>query len=136
MSPEKQYHLLIVDDDDAFREALAMVLQPCFELIEAASGEEAVAIVEFHPVDIALLDMNMQRLTGLETLRIIHRVHEQAPCILVTADVTDDLVRDARDAEAFSVLSKPVAKSTLIETVHTAMTEVYDDPFALAPLLN
>lgn len=136
MVSERSYHLLIVDDDASFRETLRLILQPCFELIEAESGEEAVAIVEFRPIDIVLLDMNMQQLTGLETLRIIHQINDQAPCILVTADFSDQLVRDAEDAEAFSVLSKPVKKSTLVETVHTAMTVAYDDPYAAAPLLN
>lgn len=132
----RPYQLLIVDDDSGFREALRVILEPCFELVEAECGEEAIAIIEYQPVDIALLDMHMRELTGLETLRVIKTVNESAPCILITADVTTELVRDAEDAEAFSVLSKPVTKSQLVETVHTAMTDVYDDPEAVAVLLN
>ena len=42
---EKPYQLLIVDDDAAFRETLRHILEPFFELAEASSGEEAIAIV-------------------------------------------------------------------------------------------
>jgi CheY-like chemotaxis protein len=132
----RSYQLLIADDDPGFREALRGILEPCFRLIEAESGEEAVAIIEYQPVDIALLDMNMQRLTGLETLRLIKSINDLAPCILITADVTDELVRDAHDADAFDVLAKPVTRSDLVRTMHTAMTDIYHDPHALAPLLN
>lgn len=125
---EKQYQLLIADDDAAFRETLRQILEPYFELAEASSGEEAIAIVEYQPVDIALLDMHMHELTGLETLRILKRLNEEAPCILITADATDDLVRDAEEADAFSVLAKPVSKNDLFVTVSTAIEDAYEDP--------
>ena len=133
---EKSYQLLIADDDPGFREMLRIILEPCFRLVEAESGEEALAIIEFHPIHIALIDMNMQTLTGLETLRGIKSSNDLVPCILITAEVTEELVRDAHEADAFSVLSKPVTKSELVLTVHTAMTDAYDDPQAVAALLN
>lgn len=133
---EKSYQLLIADDDPGFREMLRIILEPCFRLVEAESGEEALAIIEFHPIHIALIDMNMQTLTGLETLRGIKSSNDLVPCILITAEVTEELVRDAHEADAFSVLSKPVTKSELVHTVHTAMTDAYDDPQAVAALLN
>lgn len=132
----KPYRLLIADDDATFRETLRLILEPCFELVEAESGEQAITIVEYRRVDIALLDMNMQQMTGLETLRFIKTLDEQTPCILVTADVTDRLLREAEEAEAFSVLSKPITRSELVETVQTAIATAYDDPHSLSSLWN
>lgn len=132
----RQYQLLIADDDDAFRETLRLILEPCFELVEAASGEEAITIVEYHRVDIALLDMNMQELTGLDTMRFIKTINEEAPCILITADFSEDLLRDAEKADAFSVLAKPVTRRDVVRTVSTAMLAAYDDADAVSPLLN
>ena len=129
---ERPYQLLIADDDDAFREALCFILEPFFELAEASSGEEAIAIVEYRPVDIALVDMNMHRLTGLETVRILKSLNEAAPCILITADATEELVKDAEEADAFSVLSKPVTKSDLVATMSTALADAYEDPDAFS----
>ena len=136
MSHPQHYRLLLVDDDPAFRQTLCAIFQPFFVLIEAGSGEEAVDLVERQPVDIVLLDMHMAELTGLETLIIIKSIYVVAPCILITADVTDELRQTASDADAFSVLHKPVSKVELVTTVSTAMEECYDDRDIAAALLN
>lgn len=122
------YELLIADDDPSFREVLRIVFEPHFHLVEASCGEEAIEIVQSHAVDIALLDMHMPVLTGLETLRIVRSLKLVLPCIIITADLTDELRRDAAQAEAFSVLRKPVLKSELMSTVSTALETAYDDP--------
>lgn len=125
--PETRYELLIVDDDSRFRETLRLVFEPHFELVEAECGEEAIEIVQQHPVSLILLDMHMSVLTGLETLRIVRSIFARLPCILITADATDELRRDAAEAQAFSVLRKPVARRELIGTVATAFEQVYAD---------
>lgn len=130
----RPYRLLIADDDSNFRDVLKSLFAPYFELLEAASGEEAVEIVEQRVVDIALLDMHMDELTGLETLRIVKTLHTVAPCILITADATDDLRRTATEAEAFSVLRKPVSRRKLVTTVSEALADAYEDPNPLSGL--
>jgi CheY-like chemotaxis protein len=61
--------LLITDDDRDFRETVAGVLiDRGFETLQAAGGEEALEIVSRHEVHLLLLDMQMPRLSGLETI--------------------------------------------------------------------
>ena len=117
------YELLIADDDPAFRETLKRVFEPHFHMLEAESGEEAIQIVRRQPVDIALFDMHMHELTGLETLRIVKSFKLILPCIILTADVSDRLRRDAALADAYTVLQKPVSKADLVSTVSTALAE-------------
>ena len=124
----KPYQLLLADDDVGFRETVRGIFEPYFCLLEAGSGEEAIELIEDQRVDIALLDMHMHRLTGLETLRALKAINAIAPCILITADANDQLRRDATEAQAFSVLAKPVSKQALITTVSTALEQAYDDP--------
>lgn len=124
----RPYQLLIADDDLGFRETLQDVFEPYFVMIVAKSGEEAVEMAESTHVDIALLDMHMRVLTGLDTLRILKSLNVTAPCILITADATDALRKDAEDAEAYSVLAKPITKGELVTTVSTAIEDAYDDP--------
>jgi two-component system, response regulator PdtaR len=133
MGRGRSWSLLIADDDRGFREALRHVFEPWFELFEAESGEEAVALVEYRRVDVALLDMHMPVMTGLETLRVIKQVHVETPCILITADATDELRRTATEASAFSVLKKPVSRRELMETVSTALSRAYSEelPFRM-----
>ena len=126
----KPYQLLMADDDAGFREVLREILHPYVILLEASSGEEAIQIVECAHVDIVLLDMHMDVLTGIETVQIVKTKLEIVPCIIISGDVTDELLRDADRVEAFSVLSKPVRKKDLVSTVSTALETTYDDPNA------
>jgi CheY-like chemotaxis protein len=123
----EQYQLLIVDDDDAFRETLCEIFEPFFRLIEAQSGEEALEIACQKEVHLALFDMHMHRLTGLEALRQLKEIHIVAPCILITADYTTELCDDAAEAQAFTVLRKPITKRELVATVATAVDTAYND---------
>lgn len=128
MRRSKPYHLLLADDDARFREVLRSLLEPWFELVEAESGERAVEIVEDRRVDLLLLDMHMEELTGIETVQIVKRIDAALPCILVTADATEEVVEQATEADIWSVLSKPVRRQDLMQTVSSAIDTFYDDP--------
>jgi CheY-like chemotaxis protein len=120
------YSLLITDDDPAFRETLRGIFEPeGFHTFLAHSGEEALEILERNPVHIALLDQHLPRLTGLETLRIIRQVNAILPVIILTAESTQQLMRDALSAHAFCVMSKPVTRSVVVYTVQQALSRSY-----------
>ncbi|MDF1742046.1 MAG: response regulator [Gimesia sp.] len=122
------YQLLIADDDAGFRNVLKELFNPYFELFEAESGEEAIELVEQFQVDLVLLDMHMDVLTGLEAVRIMKQINAILPCILITADATDELRQDASAADAYEVLSKPFKRQELVSTVSHALLETYQDP--------
>ncbi|MFK7777668.1 MAG: response regulator [Gimesia sp.] len=122
------YQLLIADDDAGFRHVLKELFNPYFELFEAESGEEAVELVEQFQVDLVLLDMHMDVLTGLEAVRIMKQINAILPCILITADATDELRQDASAADAYEVLSKPFKRKELVSTVTHALIDTYHDP--------
>ncbi|MDA0588109.1 MAG: response regulator [Planctomycetota bacterium] len=128
MRKTKPYHLLVADDDARFRSVLRSLLEPWFELFEASSGERAVEIVEDRRIDLLLLDMHMEELTGIETVEIVKRINSRLPCILVTGDATDEVVEKATKADIWSVLSKPVRRVDLMATVSAAIDNFYDDP--------
>ncbi len=125
---EKQFQLLITDDNPSFRQILREVLEdrPFLVLHEAESGEEAVEVVRSRRIDIVLLDMHMHAMTGLETLRVMKQLDFIRPCILITSDTSDDVCRGAQEAQAFTVLKKPVPRRKLVDTVSQALTMAYD----------
>lgn len=127
VTPTKPYQLLIADDDESFRDVLRAIFEPYFSLLEAVSGEDALGIVQTARVDLLVLDMHMDELTGLQTIRIVKEFDAQLPCILVTADATEELRHEAEEADAWSVLAKPVRKNELLSTVSTAIGSVYGD---------
>jgi DNA-binding response OmpR family regulator len=121
--------LLITDDDLDFRETLRVVFElRGFHTLLAGDGEEALDIVRHHDVHLLLLDMHMPKLTGLETLRQVKRFKSRLPCILLSARVDEGLILQAQNAEAFSVLSKPISRHQLTSTVDAAMRRIYNWP--------
>ena len=124
----RPYELLLADDDAEFRRTLRLVLEPHVALCEAECGEEAVEIVRTRHIDLVLLDMNMRALSGLDTLRVVKSLRAALPCIIITASFTDELRRTATQADAFSVLKKPVSRRLLLKTVSQALATTYADP--------
>ncbi len=121
--------ILITDDDRDFRETLREVFEPRgFRTWLAADGDEAIEIVRNEQVHLTLLDMHMPRLSGLEALRQIKRIHAIVPCILISAEMDEALAEAARRADAFSVHSKPIRLAELTGTISRAMRQIYDWP--------
>lgn len=122
----RSYSILITDDDQGCREALRSIMEPeGYRTVLAASGEEAVDIVRDEQIHLALLDMHMPKLTGLETIQLVHQFNALLPCILVTADSTQDLLCQAFRVQAFSVIPKPVSKNVVLYTVVRALLRAY-----------
>ncbi|HID75888.1 MAG TPA: response regulator [Planctomycetaceae bacterium] len=118
--------LLITDDDPAFRETLRLVFEPeGYRTLMAGDGEEALSIIHRQDVHLVLLDMHMPKLTGLETLRMVKRVRAPLPCILLSAELDEQIVRQALLAQAFSVLRKPVSRRQLTGVVRQALLRTY-----------
>lgn len=124
---QKTFHLLITDDNASFRRVLREVLEdrPFLRLHEAESGEQAIEVVADRRIDIVLLDMHMHVLSGVETIRLLKQLDRVRPCILITSDTSDHIRRDAQEADAFSVLRKPVPPRQLVQTVSSALEIAY-----------
>jgi CheY-like chemotaxis protein len=123
------YSILITDDDRGCREALRAIVESAgFRTVLAASGEEALDIVREGPVHLAMLDMHMPTLTGLETLELVRQVNALLPCILVTADANEGVMREAFRVRAYSVIPKPVSKNVVLYVVVRALVRFYGDP--------
>jgi two-component system chemotaxis response regulator CheY len=128
----REYSILITDDEDSSRHALRDIVEPeGYRVLLASSGEQALDIVREEPVHLAILDMNMPTLTGLETLQLVHQTNALLPCILITADPNETVIREAFRAHAYSVIPKPVSKNVVLYTVVRALMRVYGNPRGL-----
>jgi two-component system KDP operon response regulator KdpE len=106
--------LLLVEDDAPLRGALRATLQTGrFSVLEAPSGEDALALVASKRPDLVILDLNLPGIDGLETLRHL-RVLSNVPVIVLT--VRDDLRNklSALDAGADDYLVKPFEPDELL----------------------
>jgi CheY-like chemotaxis protein len=118
--------LLITDDDPGFRETLRVIFEPKgFRTLLAGDGEEALKIVRNETVHVVLLDVHMPRLTGLETLRMLKEFRAMLPCILLSAQLDELIIEQARLAHAYLVLSKTVTVGQITGAVRQAMQRTY-----------
>jgi CheY-like chemotaxis protein len=126
MNVSENYSILITDDDEECRESLREIVEPeGFRTLQASSGEEAVDIVRQESVHLVLLDMQLPRMTGLETLQLVKQINAILPCILVTGSADEDLMRKALSVRAYSVIPKPVSKNVLLYTLIRALVQAY-----------
>jgi CheY-like chemotaxis protein len=111
-------HTVLVCDNEAVMRALVRAtLEPRYEVVEARSGDEAVALLEQGGIDLLLLDMMMPGRTGLEVVAALRADGVTLPVVMVTARVqADDRVR-AADAGADRFLPKPFSPAELAALV-------------------
>lgn len=120
------FSILIADDDRGIRESLRDVLADRgFVITLAGSGEEAVEIAQVETVHLVLCDLHMPRMTGLEALSLIRQVHEVLPAVLMTADASKDVLRQAFLAQVYSVIPKPVNVNVVLHTLTRALDQTY-----------
>lgn len=115
--------ILIVDDDDAFRETLAETLQSLgHETSEAGSGAEGVAVAQRTRFDAVFLDHRMPGMDGLETLAALQaRLARLPPVIVLTAYASGGNTIEAMRLGAFDHLTKPISRSAVIEVLTRAL---------------
>ena len=121
--------LLITDDDRDFRETLRDMFEPRgFHLLTAGDGEEAVEILRHETVNVALFDMHMPRLNGLDAIRRLREFRLPPTWILLSAEADEQLIAEAREAQVFDVLRKPVTRDRVIDVVQQALDVSFGTP--------
>ncbi|MGB8221168.1 MAG: sigma-54 dependent transcriptional regulator [Polyangiales bacterium] len=115
--------VLIIDDDAAFRFAMAKALRRGgYAVSEASSGEEAVEVLSNgSPPDVALLDLKMKGIGGLEVLRRCGSIPTSV--IVMTGHGTVKAAVEAMRLGAFSFLEKPVDADMLRPLLRQALIE-------------
>jgi two-component system chemotaxis response regulator CheY len=119
-------NLLVTDDDSAFRRVVCEgLVRRGFQVTEARDGREALELLERSQVHMALLDVHMPRLSGLDVIRHLYESPESPPCVLMSAALNDEIRREAERMRVFDILSKPVRLQKLTEIVCEALASVY-----------
>ena len=110
-----QFTVLVVDDDPGIRETMWDILTlEGYQVELAESGEEAVAKCRAKNYDVALLDISMPGMNGVEALRQIKRITPSIRAIMITGLETGDLVDQSRAAGAEAVFRKPLDVATFL----------------------
>jgi two-component system, NtrC family, response regulator HydG len=126
--------ILVVDDDvDTCRNLSDILTDLGYRVDTAHDGPSALALVRQHAYDIALLDLKMPGMSGLELYREIKQLQSGTVALVVTAYASSAAAEEALTAGAWQVLSKPVDFPRLLGLVEEALGQpllmvVDDDP--------
>jgi len=113
--------ILIVDDDPQIRRVLrtALVAQG-YEVADTRNGEEALEKLRDEKIDLVILDVNMPRMSGMETCREIRSTSDIPIIMLTVRDAEPDKV-EALDAGADDYITKPFGSPELLARIRAAL---------------
>ncbi|HEY4250309.1 MAG TPA: ATP-binding protein [Roseomonas sp.] len=129
---ETAHTILVADDNRMNRRVLSTILERAgHQVLLANDGEQALDMLEAGGIDLAILDLNMPVMDGLEVVKMNRFTtlgRKQLPMIALTADATPEAEARCREGGFDAFLLKPVEPRKLLETIDTMMTEARPEP--------
>jgi signal transduction histidine kinase len=120
-APKHRGTLLIVDDEDGPRQSLRVIFKDDYNLLMAEDGPTAIDLAQKHDIDVAVLDIRMAGMSGIEVLERLKYVKPDIEAIMMTAFETTDTIRQALRLRACDYINKPFDIATMRAAVSQAM---------------
>jgi two-component system nitrogen regulation response regulator NtrX len=116
--------ILVIDDEAEIRRSVRMILEyEGYDVTEAPSGPEGVALAEKDPPDLVFLDIKMPGMDGLEALQRIRASNETLPVVIISGHGTVSTAVEATKAGAFDFIEKPLASERVLLTIRNALDQ-------------
>ena len=115
--------LLVVDDEEGPRTSLRVVFKNDYEVLLASNGADAIKLAHTHKVDIAILDILMHGMSGVDVLRELKNIDEDIEVIMLTAYETLETARQALRLGAREYLNKPFDIAALRTAARCALAK-------------
>jgi two-component system nitrogen regulation response regulator NtrX len=116
--------ILVVDDEAEIRRSVRMILEyEGYDVQEASSGPEGVALIEREPPDLVFLDVKMGGMDGLEALQKIRQTNESLPVVIISGHGTVSTAVEATKLGAFDFIEKPLASERVLVTIRNALDQ-------------
>ncbi|HWI59609.1 MAG TPA: response regulator, partial [Bacillota bacterium] len=119
--PRRKGTLLIVDDEDGPRQSLRVIFKDDYEILMAGDGPSAIELAQNHAIDVAVLDIRMAGMSGIEVLERLKYVNPHIEVVMMTAFETTDTMRQALRLRACDYINKPFDIATMRAAVAKAM---------------
>src|SRR5579862_5020918 len=120
VAPKRRGTLLIVDDEDGPRQSLRVIFKDDYDLLLASDGASAIEIAQKNRVDVAVCDIRMAGMSGIEVLERLKFVDPGIEVVMMTAFETTDTMRQALRLRACDYINKPFDLATMRSAVATA----------------
>lgn len=133
--------LLIVDDEEGPRQSLRVIFKDEYDVMMADNGAQAIELARHNTIDVAVLDIRMAGMSGIETLERLKAVNPDVEVVMMTAFETTDTMRQALRLRACDYINKPFDLGTMRSAVakamqrHTLESEIHDSEEKMQQLL-
>lgn len=122
--PLKKARILLVDDEKGFVDVLSKRLsRRNFEVTAACNGDEAIRILRRHDFDVALLDLKMEGMDGIEVLKIFKKMAPEIPVIMLTGHGSQVAADEGKKYGVADYLPKPYDFEKLIQKIRSVITK-------------
>lgn len=130
----KDVNILIVDDQVGMLETITDILQDKgYNATTAEDGYTAIAKVRKRSFDVIFMDIKMPGINGVQTFREIKKISPKTAVIMMTAYSVEDLVKEAIEEGAYTVIYKPFEIERVVETIErvlkTILVLIVDDRY-------
>ncbi|MDP9324630.1 MAG: sigma-54 dependent transcriptional regulator [Acidobacteriota bacterium] len=116
--------ILVIDDEAEIRRSVRMILEyEGYEVVEASSGPEGLAMAEREAPDLVFLDIKMPGMDGLDALQRIKASNETLPVVIISGHGTVSTAVEATKAGAFDFIEKPLASERVLVTIRNALDQ-------------
>jgi two-component system nitrogen regulation response regulator NtrX len=116
--------ILVIDDEAEIRRSVRMILEyEGYDVVEASSGPEGLAMIEREPPDLVFLDIKMPGLDGLEALQRVRQTNESLPVVIISGHGTVSTAVEATKLGAFDFIEKPLASERVLVTIRNALDQ-------------
>ena len=120
-APKRRATLLVVDDEEGPRMSLRVIFKDAYDILMAEDGPTAIDLAQKHDIDVAILDIRMAGMSGIEVLERLRFVKPNIEAIMITAFETTDTIRQALRLRACDYINKPFDIATIRAAVTGAM---------------
>ena len=119
----ERQRLLLVDDEVDYLDVLGKRLtHRGFDVTTASSGAEAIRALRKWEFDLAVVDLKMEDMDGIEVLKVLKKMDPALQVIILTGHGSERAARDGIAQGAFDYLIKPIGLDPLIERIRAALT--------------
>ena len=121
---EKKYKILIVEDEADIRQVLCFFLQHSgYDVLDVASGEEAIEVIPAYQPHLLILDLMMQGKSGWDVLQWLQETHQNLlPVIILTARVHFSDQIQGFEKGAVEYITKPMQPTKVVERVRLLLS--------------
>jgi DNA-binding response OmpR family regulator len=117
----ERIRLLLVDDEEGYVKVLAKrMTRRNMEVMTALSGSDGIQRLRKQDFDVAILDLKMEDMDGIEVLRVFKKMVPDMPVIMLTGHGTEKAAREGLEMGAFDYLMKPCDLEELVEKIRAA----------------